>query len=67
MSEISPSLYCSFCDKGQKDVRDIITGPGTVAICNECIDLCNEILEIKYAESDVLGSGKEPDPKVGDQ
>ena len=36
-------LACSFCGKGQKQVKKLIAGPG-VYICDECIDLCNEIL-----------------------
>lgn len=37
------NLLCSFCGKGQRDVRKLIAGPG-VYICNECIDLCNDII-----------------------
>src|SRR3982750_572257 len=36
-------LTCSFCGKSQNDVRKLIAGPG-VYICNECIDICNEII-----------------------
>jgi hypothetical protein len=36
-------LRCSFCDKSQKRVKALIAGPG-VYICNECVDLCVEIL-----------------------
>jgi ATP-dependent Clp protease ATP-binding subunit ClpA/predicted DNA-binding transcriptional regulator AlpA len=36
-------LNCSFCGKGQKEVKKLVAGPG-VYICNECIDLCNEII-----------------------
>ena len=36
-------LKCSFCGKSQKQVRKLIAGPG-VYICDECIDLCNEII-----------------------
>lgn len=36
-------LYCSFCTKSQFDVARLIAGPG-VFICNECIDLCNQII-----------------------
>jgi ATP-dependent Clp protease ATP-binding subunit ClpX len=38
----SGNLTCSFCGKSQKDVKKLIAGP-TVYICDECIDLCNEI------------------------
>ena len=36
-------LACSFCGKSQNDVRKLIAGPG-VYVCNECIDICNEII-----------------------
>ena len=36
-------LYCSFCGKNQNEVRKLIAGP-SVYICNECIDLCNDII-----------------------
>jgi hypothetical protein len=38
------SVRCSFCGKSQKQVRKMIAGPD-VGICDECIDLCNEIIE----------------------
>jgi len=37
-------LHCSFCNKSQKDVRKLIAGPG-VFICNECVGLCNEMIQ----------------------
>ena len=36
--------YCSFCGKGQSKVSKMIVGPESVVICNECVDLCNEII-----------------------
>ncbi len=47
------SLKCSFCGKGQEEVKKLIAGP-TVYICNECIELCNEIIadELKVETSD---------------
>jgi ATP-dependent Clp protease ATP-binding subunit ClpX len=36
-------LCCSFCGKSQNDVKKLIAGPG-VYVCNECIDICNEII-----------------------
>lgn len=36
---------CSFCDKGQEQVHRLIAGPRGVYICNECIDLCQQIIE----------------------
>lgn len=56
------SLRCSFCGKGQKEVKKLIAGPG-VYICDECIDLCNDIIvEEKERESQVKGSFKVPKP-----
>jgi hypothetical protein len=42
-SEPSDTLHCSFCGKSQHDVRKLIAGP-TVFICDECVELCNEII-----------------------
>ena len=39
-------LLCSFCGKSQRQVKKLIAGPG-VYICDECIDLCNEIIDIR--------------------
>ena len=44
LSESGDLLKCSFCGKSQKQVRKLIAGPG-VYICDECIELCNEIIE----------------------
>ncbi len=56
------SLRCSFCGKGQKEVKKLIAGPG-VYICDECIDLCNDIIdEEKERESQNKGTFKVPKP-----
>jgi ATP-dependent Clp protease ATP-binding subunit ClpX len=54
-------LKCSFCDKGQLQVEQLVAGPG-VAICNECVDLCNEIIEDARARSPIppRGPGRAP-------
>ena len=44
MRDPSDQLQCSFCGKSQRQVRKLIAGPG-VYICDECIDLCNEIID----------------------
>ena len=44
MAKFDAHLKCSFCGKSQDQVRKLIAGPG-VYICDECIDLCNEILD----------------------
>jgi ClpX C4-type zinc finger len=38
------TLYCSFCFKSQHEVRRLISGPASIFICDECIELCNEII-----------------------
>jgi len=55
-------LKCSFCGKSQKQVKKLIAGPG-VYICDECIDLCNEIIEEELAESSELGLNELPKPR----
>ena len=55
-------LKCSFCGKSQKQVKKLIAGPG-VYICDECIDLCNEIIEEEFSESLELGLGELPKPR----
>jgi ATP-dependent Clp protease ATP-binding subunit ClpX len=54
-------LKCSFCGKSQKQVKKLIAGPG-VYICDECIDLCNEIIEEELTETADLGLGELPKP-----
>ena len=55
-------LKCSFCGKSQKQVKKLIAGPG-VYICDECIDLCNEIIEEELSESSELTWDELPKPK----
>ena len=52
------SLYCSFCQKSRKDVSKIIVGATKVAICNECIKLCVEILDEDIYKNKQLKIGK---------
>ncbi len=56
-------LYCSFCGKSQHEVRKLIAGP-SVFICDECVDLCNDIIreEVEELESD-SAAHKLPSPK----
>jgi ATP-dependent Clp protease ATP-binding subunit ClpX len=51
-------LKCSFCGKSQKQVKKLIAGPG-VYICDECIDLCNEIIEEELSETSELPKPRE--------
>ena len=50
LGESSELLKCSFCGKSQKQVRKLIAGP-SVYICDECIELCNEIIEEELGDS----------------
>jgi len=55
MENKDSKLICTFCGKGQEDVRKLIAGP-SVYICDECVDLCNDIIEeeVKIDEVEVL-------------
>ena len=48
-------VKCSFCGKTQKQVKKLIAGPG-VYICDECIDLCNDIIRDEAAQADPSGT-----------
>ena len=50
IGESADLLKCSFCGKSQKQVQQLIAGPG-VYICDECVELCNEIIEERLAEA----------------
>ena len=63
IGETSDLLKCSFCGKSQKQVKKLIAGPG-VYICDECIDLCNEIIEEEFSEGHDVGLLEElPKPR----
>jgi ATP-dependent Clp protease ATP-binding subunit ClpX len=61
MAKFDAHLKCSFCGKSQDQVRKLIAGPG-VYICDECIDLCNEILDEELVEGH--GHGGRPSPET---
>jgi len=54
-------LYCSFCGKSQHEVRKLIAGP-SVFICDECVELCNDIIREEMQEGGVETAGKLPKP-----
>jgi ATP-dependent Clp protease ATP-binding subunit ClpX len=54
-------LKCSFCGKSQKQVKKLIAGPG-VYICDECIDLCNEIIEEEFSTTEEINFAELPKP-----
>ena len=63
-NEDTKLLYCSFCNKSQHQVRKLIAGP-SVFICDECVELCNDIIleEVQKLESDSSSSDGLPKPK----
>ena len=62
IGETGDLLKCSFCGKTQKQVKKLIAGPG-VYICDECIDLCNEIIIEELQEPSALGLEELPKPQ----
>ena len=55
-------LYCSFCGKSQHEVRKLIAGP-SVFICDECVELCNDIIREEMQEKTSTGGNKLPKPQ----
>ncbi|HCT99532.1 MAG TPA: ATP-dependent Clp protease ATP-binding subunit ClpX [Methylococcaceae bacterium] len=55
-------IYCSFCSKSQSEVRKMIAGP-SVYVCDECVELCNDILREELTELTTLNEGSLPKPK----
>ena len=51
------TLYCSFCGKSQHEVKKLIAGP-SVFICDECIDLCNEIIRDELPNTEITKDGR---------
>ncbi|WP_166998550.1 ATP-dependent Clp protease ATP-binding subunit ClpX [Paramicrobacterium fandaimingii] len=62
IGESADLLKCSFCGKSQKQVQQLIAGPG-VYICDECVELCNEIIEERLAEAGESATGEFELPK----
>ncbi len=55
-------LYCSFCGKSQHEVRKLIAGP-SVFVCDECVELCNDIIREEMQEKTATGGEKLPKPQ----
>lgn len=62
MRDPSDQLQCSFCGKSQRQVRKLIAGPG-VYICDECIELCNEIIDEEFSGPEILKDDDLPKPR----
>lgn len=63
MSKYDSHLKCSFCGKSQEQVRKLIAGPG-VYICDECVDLCNEILDEELLDGSPQAPQQPPKPEM---
>jgi ATP-dependent Clp protease ATP-binding subunit ClpX len=61
-TDSNEQLLCSFCGKSQRQVKKLIAGPG-VYICDECIDLCNEIIDEELAPTPMFDLEKLPRPR----
>lgn len=61
-SESNKLLYCSFCGKSQHEVRKLIAGP-SVFICDECVELCNDIIREEMQDQSPAGTNKLPKPR----
>ncbi len=62
MSKYDSHLKCSFCGKSQEQVRKLIAGPG-VYICDECVELCNEILDEELLDANNAANSSPPKPE----
>src|ERR1700760_858735 len=58
----SKILYCSFCGKSQHEVRKLIAGP-SVYICDECVELCNDIIREELEEKNATARNHLPKPR----
>ncbi len=61
-SSSEKTLYCSFCGKSQHEVKKLIAGP-SVFVCDECIELCNEIIEEEFTTTAEVGIEQLPTPR----
>ena len=61
-SDSKNTLYCSFCGKSQHEVRKLIAGP-TVFICDECVELCMDIIREETKASGLKGDRWRADPQ----
>ena len=62
MRDPSDQLQCSFCGKSQRQVKKLIAGPG-VYICDECIELCNEIIDEEFSGPETMKDDDLPKPR----
>ena len=54
--------FCTFCSKSRGEVRNLIAGPGEICICDECVEICNQILKVEKKPSKAVKSSHRPYP-----
>src|SRR5688572_19175624 len=54
--------FCTFCSKSRSEVRNLIAGPGEICICDECVEICNQILKVEKKPAKNLKSSHRPYP-----
>jgi ATP-dependent Clp protease ATP-binding subunit ClpX len=54
--------FCTFCSKSRGEVRNLIAGPGDICICDECVEICNQILKVEKKPHKSLKAGHRPYP-----
>ena len=59
MAKNSGEIRCSFCNKTQDQVKKLIAGPAGVYICDECVDICADIIEEEFEDEPVAAKGQE--------
>ena len=54
--------FCTFCSKSRSEVRNLIAGPGEICICDECVEICNQILKVEKKPGKTLKTAHRPYP-----
>ena len=54
--------FCTFCSKSRSEVRNLIAGPGEICICDECVEICNQILKVEKKPGKTLKTSHRPYP-----
>ena len=57
MAKNSGEIRCSFCNKTQDQVKKLIAGPAGVYICDECVDICADIIEEEFEDEPIASRG----------
>lgn len=62
-TEVENPLECSFCSKNQNEVKKLIAGPSNIMICDECIELCHDIIKNEEEDTNTVSTSNLPSPK----